>query len=62
METIRRIMTSVSASAEGRNISGVAPRGAVILLSADDADNPSTTGIWRSTNSGQYDSFYVTTP
>ena len=37
----------------GLNISGVAPRGTVILLAANDADNPNNTGIWRGTSSGQ---------
>jgi hypothetical protein len=36
----------------GLNISGVAPRGSVILLAANDADNPNNTGIWCGTNSG----------
>jgi photosystem II stability/assembly factor-like uncharacterized protein len=37
----------------GLNISGVAPRRTVILLAANDADNPNNAGIWRGINSGQ---------
>ncbi len=37
---------------DGINISGVAPRGNVIVISANTADNPANRGIWRSTNTG----------
>ncbi|HYR26986.1 MAG TPA: VWA domain-containing protein, partial [Thermoanaerobaculia bacterium] len=36
----------------GLNVTGVAARGAVLLLSADASDGPAGTGIWRSDNSG----------
>jgi hypothetical protein len=34
---------------KGLNISGVAPRGAVIVISVNAADDPENAGIWRST-------------
>lgn len=34
------------------NISGVAPRGATIIISVDDANSFERVGIWRSTNTG----------
>jgi hypothetical protein len=37
---------------KGLNISGVAPRGAVIVISANTADRPGNAGIWRSSDTG----------
>ena len=36
----------------GLNVSGIAARGKVITISANEADNPQNVGIWRSTNTG----------
>jgi len=36
----------------GLNVSGVAPRGSIITISVNEADNPQNVGIWRSTNTG----------
>jgi photosystem II stability/assembly factor-like uncharacterized protein len=36
----------------GLNISGIAPRGNVITISANTADNPLNAGIWRTTDGG----------
>jgi len=36
----------------GLNISGVAPRGQIIVLSANTADNLAQQGVWRSTDTG----------
>ncbi|MBX9585086.1 MAG: hypothetical protein K2X87_32675, partial [Gemmataceae bacterium] len=36
----------------GLNVSGVAPRWKTIVLSANDADDPTKTGVWRSTDAG----------
>jgi hypothetical protein len=36
----------------GLNISGIAPRGKVIVLSVNDADNPVNVGIWRTRDGG----------
>jgi photosystem II stability/assembly factor-like uncharacterized protein len=37
---------------QGLNISGVAPRGATIVISVNAADAPADRGIWRSTDTG----------
>ncbi len=37
----------------GLNISGVAPRGKIIVVSVNDADDISRVGIWRTINGGQ---------
>ncbi|HYY55986.1 MAG TPA: hypothetical protein VE842_01580 [Pyrinomonadaceae bacterium] len=36
----------------GLNITGVAPRGAILVISSDDADSFANRGVWRSTNTG----------
>ena len=36
----------------GLNVSGVAPRGTTIVVSANAADNPANAGVWRSTDGG----------
>ncbi len=36
----------------GLNVSGVAPRGDVLVISVNRADNPNRAGIWRSTDQG----------
>jgi len=41
-----------SPSITGLNITGVAPRGATLIVSADTADSNVNQGIWRSTNTG----------
>jgi photosystem II stability/assembly factor-like uncharacterized protein len=42
-----------NAQLEGLNISGVAARGAVIVVSANDADDDAKVGLWRSTDTGK---------
>ena len=37
---------------KGLNVSGLAPRGSIIVLSANTADDPANSGIWRSTDTG----------
>jgi hypothetical protein len=37
---------------DGLNISGIAPRGATVVIAANDADTFADRGIWRSTDSG----------
>jgi hypothetical protein len=44
--------TGIAGSTVGLNITGVASRGATIVVSANTADAPVNRGIWRSTNSG----------
>src|SRR3954468_20156342 len=38
----------------GLNISGVAPRGRIVVISVNAADDPQTLGVWRSTDGGQH--------
>jgi photosystem II stability/assembly factor-like uncharacterized protein len=41
-----------SGALSGVNVSGLAPRGSRIVLSANTADDPANSGIWRSTDTG----------
>lgn len=41
--------TEIGGPVKGLNISGIAPRGQMIVVAANDADDPNNDGIWRTT-------------